>query len=95
MVAEIEKGEKNINNNLFKSYFTNYQSPSDRYKKIRKTEGKKNEDQVYALKKVLKKIKRLIEKVPKDKLSRVEKNEKIIDIVDNISEFNRQQDGEA
>ena len=31
--------------------------------------------------------------MPKDKLSRVEKNEKIIDIVDNISEFNRQQEG--
>ena len=41
MVAETEKEEKNINNNLFKSYFTNYQSPSDMYKKIRKTEGKK------------------------------------------------------
>ena len=41
MVAEIEKEEKKINNNLFKSYFTNYQSPTDMYKKIRKTEGKK------------------------------------------------------
>ena len=33
MVAKIEKEEKNISNNLFKSYFTNYQSPSDMYKK--------------------------------------------------------------
>ena len=54
MVAEIEKEEKNINNKLFKNYFTNYQSPSDMYKKIGNTEGKKNEDQVYAVKKVLK-----------------------------------------
>ena len=93
MVAEIEKEEKNINNKLFKNYFTKYQSPSDIYKKIRKTKGKKNEDQVYAVKKVLNKIKKLIENVPKDKVSRVEENEKIIDIVDNILEFNRQQEG--
>ena len=33
MVAKIEKEEKNISNNLLKSYFTNYQSPSDMYKK--------------------------------------------------------------
>ena len=62
-------------------------------KKYARQKVKKNEDQVYAFKKVLNKIKRLIAKVPKDKLSRVEKNEKIIDIVDNISEFNRQQEG--
>ena len=41
MVAEIEKEEKNIDNELFKSYFTIYQSPSDMYKKLHKTEGKK------------------------------------------------------
>ena len=33
MVSKIEKEEKNIGNNLFKSYFTNYQSTSDMYKK--------------------------------------------------------------
>ena len=49
MVAEIEKEEKNINNNLFKNYF-NYQSPSDMYKKLCKTGGKKNKDQAYAIK---------------------------------------------
>ena len=57
MVAEIEKEEKNIDNKLFKKYFTDYQknidnkllkkyftdyqSPSDTYKKLRKTKGKK------------------------------------------------------
>ena len=35
-IAEIEKEEKNINNELFKQYFTNYQS--DMYKKLRETE---------------------------------------------------------
>ena len=60
MIAEIEKEEKSMDNKLFKNYFTNYQSPSDIYKKLRKTEGKKNEDQVYAIKKVLDKIKNLL-----------------------------------
>ena len=39
MVAEIEKEEKNIDNKLFIRYFTNYQSPSDIYKKLCNTEG--------------------------------------------------------
>ena len=34
MAAEIEEEEKNINNNLFKGYFTSYQSPNDMYKKF-------------------------------------------------------------
>ena len=58
IVAEIEKEEKNINNELFKNYFTNYQSPSGMYKKIRKTEGKKNEEKVYSIKEVLNKMKK-------------------------------------
>ena len=63
----MKKKKKNIGNNLSKKYFINYQSPSDMYKKLRKTEGKKNEDQVYAIKKVLDKIKKLIKKVPEYK----------------------------
>ena len=56
-----------MDNKLFKNYFTTYQSPSDIYKKLRKTEGKKNEDQVYAIKKVLDKIKNLLKKCLKIK----------------------------
>ena len=67
MVAEIEKEEKNIDNELLKKYFTDYESPSSMYIKLRKTEGKKTEDQVYAIKKVLDKIKKLIKKVPENK----------------------------
>ena len=40
-IAEIEEEEKKINNKLFKEYFTNYQSPSDMYKKLREAEGEK------------------------------------------------------
>ena len=58
-IAEIKEEEKNIRNELFKQYYTNYRSPSDIYKKLRKTEGKrkKNEDQVYLIK-VLNRLKK-------------------------------------
>ena len=76
MIAEIEKEEKSMDNKLFKNYFTNYQSPSDIYKKLRKTEGKKNEDQVYAIKKVLDKIKNLLKKCLKIKNLRLKKTKR-------------------
>ena len=50
------KKKKKTKNNL-KNYFINYQSPSDMYKKLRDTEGKKNEDRVEAIKKMLDKMK--------------------------------------
>ena len=84
MVAEIEKEEKNIDYELFNRYFTNYQSPSDMYKKLRKTEGKKNHEQVYSIKKVLNKMKKKIEGVPKNKKIMIDENKNIINIVDNI-----------
>ena len=78
---------------IVKKYFTNYQSPSDMYKKLGKAEGKKNEDQLYAIIKVLDKMKKIIEKVPKNKKSKIGKNEKLIDIVDNILYFNQSRQG--
>ena len=78
---------------IVKKYFTNYQSPSDMYKKLGKAEGKKNEDQLYAIIKVLDKMKKIIEKVPKNKKSKIGKNEKLIDIVDNIFYFNQSRQG--
>ena len=53
-IAEIEEEEKSINYKLFNEYFISYQSPSDLYKKLSSTEGERNEDQVYVIKKVLK-----------------------------------------
>ena len=50
MIAEIKEEQKNIDNLLFNYYFIKYQSPSDMYKKLRETKGKKNEDQVYSIK---------------------------------------------
>ena len=40
-LLKLKKKKKNIDYKLFKSYFTNYQSQSDMYKKLHDTEGKK------------------------------------------------------
>ena len=45
------------------------------YKKIRETEGKKNGDQVYLIKRVLNRMKKIIEKVPEDRKSMIEEND--------------------
>ena len=66
-IAEIKKEEKNINNELFKHYFINYQKPSDMYKKLRKIKDKINEDQVDLVKKILDEVKKEIKTVPKKK----------------------------
>ena len=92
-LLKLKKKEKNINNELFRKYFTNYQSPGDMYKKLQKTEGERNENQVYAIKKVFNKMKKKIERVPENKTFMIEENEKIIDIVDNILYFNQSGQG--
>ena len=73
---------------MFNRYFTDYLSPSDIYKKLREAEGERNEDKVYSIKEMLNKMKEAIKNVPKDKVSRVGKNKKIIDIVERILELN-------
>ena len=57
-IAEIKKEEKKIKNELFKHYFISYQKPSDKYKKLRKTKGKINEDQADLIKEILGKRKK-------------------------------------
>ena len=86
-IVEIKKEEKNINNKLFKYYFSKYQNPSDMYKKLRETKGKKNEDQVYSIKKILGKMKKIVKNVSKDKSFKIKRNEKIINIVEIILYF--------
>ena len=88
-IAEIEE-EKSINDKLFKEYFTNYQSPSDMYKKSCETEAERNEDRVYLIKEVLNRLKIVIENVSKNKTLMVEENNKIINIVERIIYFNQQ-----
>ena len=67
-------------------------------KKLREAEGKKNEDQVYLIKKVLNKMKKKknIEKVTEDKKSMIEENKNIINTVEHILYFNQlEQKGEG
>ena len=59
------------------------------YKTLRETEDKKNEDQAYLIKKVLNRMKNIIEKMPEDKKSTIKENENIISIVENIFYFNQ------
>ena len=87
--TEIEEGEKNMNYKLFNEYFINYRSPSDMYKTLRATEGERNEDQVYVIKKMLNKMKKTIKKVPEDRKFMIEENKKIINNVERILYFNQ------
>ena len=88
-INEIEEEEKNISNELFEKYFTNYQSPSDTYKKLRETEGERNENQVYLVKLGLDRMKKGMENVSENRKFMTEENEKIIEIVEGILYFNR------
>ena len=82
---------------MLKKYFANYQSPSDMYKKLRETEGERNEDQVYLVKEVLNKMKETTKNVPENNTFVIEENEKIINFVENSLYFNQleQQKGEG
>ena len=63
------------------------------YKKLCKTEGKKNEDQVYLIKEVLNRMKEAIKNMPENEKFKIEKNERIICIVECILYFNQSGEG--
>ena len=52
--------------------------------------GETNKNQEYSINEKLNKLKDIVKNVPKDKAFKIEKNEKIIDIVQRILEFNRE-----
>ena len=81
---EIERKEQNINNELFKAYFTGHQNPSSMYKKLSETKGALNEFWVDSIKKVLTKLQRIIDYAPKDDVFKNEEDEKAIDIFERI-----------
>ena len=85
---EIKRKEQNINHEFFNAYFTGYQNPSSMYKKLSETEGEVNETRVDSIKKVLSKLKRIIEHAPKADVFKIDENEKIIDVAKKILEFN-------
>ena len=93
---EIERKEQNINNELFKEYFNDSESPSNMYKKLSKKEGAVNEVRADLIKKVLTKLKRIIENTSKDNAFKIEEDEKIKDVVEEILEFdNKIQSGQG
>ena len=61
------------------------------FKKLRDASDEKNKNMVESIKKKLTKMKNIVKNVPKDEVSRVEENEKIIDIVERILELNSEK----
>ena len=57
---------------MFKEYFTVCQSPSHMYKKLRETEGERNEDQVYLIKEVLNRMKKAIKNMSENETLKIE-----------------------
>ena len=86
---EIKRKDQNINDELFNAYFTDYRNPSSMYKNLSETKDAVNQVRVDSIKKVLSKLKRIIEYEPKDYAFKIEENEKIIDVVEKILEFNQ------
>ena len=87
--AEIKRKEQNINNELLQKYFTDYQSSSNMYNKLINPENVRIiKILVDSIKKRLTRVKKSIEKVSENKTFKIGENEKIIDIVERILEFN-------
>ena len=61
---------------MFKKYFTNYQSPSDMYKKLREKEVERNENWVHLIKLVLDRMKKIVKNVSENREFMIEKNER-------------------
>ena len=69
---EIKRKEQNINNELFKIYFTDYESPSNMYKNLSETETTVNKVRVDSIKKVLSKLQRIVDYFPKDNTFKIQ-----------------------
>ena len=86
---EIKIKEQGINNELFKHYFSNYQSPSYMYRKLSQTEDKeRNQIKVNLIKEKLSKLQEIVDYELKDNTIKIEENKKVIDIVEKILYFN-------
>ena len=83
----IKKKKESINNGLFIHYF-DYLNSVIMFERLRETIDEKNKDLVESVNKKLTKMKNIVKNVPKDIVSRVEDNEKIINIVERNLELN-------
>ena len=86
----IAKKKENISNVLFNYYF-DYLNPEIKFKRLRDASDEKNKNLVESINKKLIKMKNIVKNVPKDEVSGVEENEKIIDIVEKILELNSEK----
>ena len=74
-----KKRKEKINNTMFNYYF-DYWNPEIIFKKLRDASDEKNKNMVKSINKKLTKMKNTLKNVPKDEVSKVKENEKIIDI---------------
>ena len=86
----INKRKENINNELFKEYF-NYSNLDTIIKRLKGTSDKRNINMIELINKKSTKMKNILKNVPKDKVFKIEENEKIINIVERILELNSEK----
>ena len=83
----IKKKKENINNELFSHYF-DYLNPVIMFERLRDSSDEKNKDLVKSINMKLAKLKNIVKNVPKYKVSKVEENQKIVDIAERILDLN-------
>ena len=70
---KLKEKKQNINNDLFKKYFTIYQSPSNMYNILNKVKGtKENDTRVNLIKSSLIDLKKVIINTSKDDVNKIE-----------------------
>ena len=85
------KKKENISNVFFNCYFY-YSNPDIMLKRLSNASDEKNKNLVESINKKLTKLKNIVKNVPKDEVSKVKENEKIIDIVERILELNNEKE---
>ena len=89
---KLKEKKQNINNDLFKKYFTIYQSPSNMYNILNKVKDtKENDIRVNLIKSSLIDLKKDSRNTSKDDVNKIEEMNKIADIVELILNFDEQQ----
>ena len=86
----INTRKENINNELFKEYF-NYSNLATIIKRLKDTSEERNKNMIELINQKPTKMKNILKNVPKDKVFKIEENEKIINIVERILELNSEK----
>ena len=75
---------------MFNHYFK-YSNPDIMLKRLRDSSDEKNKHVVESINKKITKLKKIVKNVPKNEISRIEENEKIIDSFERIHELNSEK----